>query len=56
MEDNKFDKVIERFKSADLNGKIDIYVTAQGLTTEQYKQLLKLYPINEIWRLEKALA
>lgn len=56
MEDREFNEIKKKFEEADTKGKIDIYVSAQGLTNEQYKELLRLYPYSEIGELEKALA
>jgi len=50
-----FERMKEEFTSADLEGKIEMYVSAEGLTQDQYKQLLMLYPIQELHRLEEAL-
>ena len=35
--------------------KIDIYVSTEGLTQEQYKQLLRLFPLEHLSKLEDAL-
>ncbi len=35
--------------------KIQIYTTVQGLTVEQYKELLRMFPIKYLDRLEKAM-
>jgi len=55
MEIHEFTKLREEFQNADLEKKIDIYTTIEGLTVEQYKALLKLFPMNEISKLEAAL-
>jgi hypothetical protein len=33
-----------------------MYVSAEDLTQTQYKELLRLFPINELKKLEEALA
>ena len=33
---------------ADLEGKIRLYVTTEGLSTQQYKELLGMYPVGEL--------
>lgn len=51
----EFDQIKNDFKKADVDGKINIYKTTEGLTQEQYMELLKLFPLGEIDKLEKAL-
>lgn len=55
MELLKFKKFKEDFENADVDKKIDMYVTAENLTSEQYKELLRSFPYSQIARLEKAL-
>ena len=56
MENNHtFEEVKERFSSADVDEKIEIYTTVQGLTVDQYKELLRMFPIKYLDRLEKAM-
>lgn len=55
MEINDFVKLKERFENADIEEKIDIYTTSEGLTQEQYMALLRVFPRNELARLEKAV-
>lgn len=50
-----FEAIKERFRKADVDGKIEIYTTVQGLTVEQYKELLRMFPIKYLDRLEKAM-
>lgn len=52
---SNFQHILERFKQADLDGKIELYTTVRGLSVEQYKELLKYFPIKEIGRLEQAM-
>ncbi|HZK00681.1 MAG TPA: hypothetical protein VFC79_11765 [Tissierellaceae bacterium] len=56
MEDNSnFQHILERFKEANLDQKIDLYTSVKGLSVEQYKELLKYFPIKELGRLEQAM-
>ena len=50
-----FEKIKNDFINADLDEKIRIYTTTDGLTTEQFRELLKYYPIKYLSKLEKAL-
>ena len=56
MELSAFEVMKRDFRNADIDTKIDMYVTAEGLTQTQYKELLKMFPLNELGRLEEALA
>lgn len=55
MEISDFVKLKERFENADTEGKIDIYLTSEGLTQEQYMALLRVFPRGEIGKLERAM-
>ncbi|MFY9213152.1 MAG: hypothetical protein ACOXZT_03700 [Tissierellaceae bacterium] len=56
MEGNSnFQHILESFKQADLEKKIEMYTTVRGLSVEQYKELLKYFPIKELGRLEQAM-
>lgn len=50
-----FEEIKARFINADLDEKIKIYTTTEGLTIAQFKELLKYYPIQHLSKLEKAL-
>ncbi|NMB08758.1 MAG: hypothetical protein GX981_10280 [Tissierellia bacterium] len=50
-----FQEIKEKFNAADIDEKIEIYTTVQGLTVEQYKELLRMFPIKYLDRLEKAM-
>ncbi len=50
-----FQKTKQEFESADLNGKINIYINSEGLSGDQYRELLKLFPVDKLDELEKAL-
>ena len=45
----------QKFEFADLDSKINMYVSAEGLTATQYRELLQMFPLNELGRLEAAL-
>ena len=50
-----FEEVKTKFINADLDEKIRIYTTTEGLTVEQFRELLRYYPIQHLSKLEKAL-
>ena len=50
-----FVKMKDQFKQADTEGKIKIYLSARGLDSAQYRELLTLFPLNELGKLEAAL-
>lgn len=52
---SQFEQVKEKFINADLEDKIRIYTTTEGLTVEQFKELLKYFPIKHLAELEKAM-
>lgn len=45
-----------RFAQADIAGKIAIYTQTPGLSAAQYKELLRIYPYEQIPELEAALS
>ncbi|WP_097677458.1 hypothetical protein [Anaerosalibacter sp. Marseille-P3206] len=51
-----FEGIKERFKNADVDEKIQIYTSVQGLTVEQYKELLRMFPIKYLDKLEQAMS
>lgn len=55
MEFLDFIKVKNEFSKSNVDKKIEIYATTEGLTQEQYKELLRDFPLNEINKLEAAL-
>ena len=55
MEKNDFEKILTKFKTASVDGKIDIYTTTEGLNHEQYRELLMWFPRTDLDRLERAL-
>jgi len=56
MENQAFSTLKSRFDAADTDAKIDIYIEAEDLTQSQYKELLRLFPLKDLHRLEAALA
>lgn len=50
-----FDSVKERFKNATLDEKIEIYTTTSGLSVDQFKELLRYFPLQHLDKLEKAM-
>ncbi|WP_434798820.1 hypothetical protein [Terrisporobacter vanillatitrophus] len=50
-----FDKIKQAFIDSDVDGKIRIYTTTQGLSVEQFRELLRYYPIQHLSKLEKAM-
>lgn len=50
-----FEEIKTKFVNADLDEKIRIYTTTEGLSVDQFKELLKYYPIQHLSKLEKAL-
>lgn len=56
MEQNgNFEMIKERFRNADVDEKIQIYTTTQGLTVEQFKELLRMFPLQHLDKLERAM-
>lgn len=52
---SNFEEIKEQFINADLEEKIRLYTTSQNLTVEQFKELLKYFPIQHLGELEKAM-
>lgn len=50
-----FDEIKTKFINADLDEKICIYTTTEGLSVAEFRELLKYYPIQHLSKLEKAL-
>ena len=49
------DKIKQDFINADVDEKIRIYTTTEGLSVEQFRELLRYYPIQYLSKLEKAM-
>ena len=50
-----FSEIKTKFINADLDEKIRIYTTTEGLSVAEFRELLKYYPIQHLSKLEKAL-
>ncbi|CED94637.1 MULTISPECIES: hypothetical protein [Romboutsia] len=50
-----FEEIKTKFINADLDEKIRIYTTTEGLSVNEFRELLKYYPIQHLSKLEKAL-
>jgi len=55
METKTFEQMKTSFREASTETKIEMYVNAQDLTQPQYKELLRMFPMSALDRLEKAL-
>jgi hypothetical protein len=55
MELTAFEALKAQFNRADTDVKIKIYVDAEDLTQTQYKELLRLFPLRDLAKLEAAL-
>ena len=51
-----FETLKIRFRAADTDEKIAMYIEAEDLTQFQYKELLRMFPLKDLNRLESALA
>jgi len=56
MDVQRFEELKLRFRLADTASKIDMYVEADDLTQPQYKELLRMFPLKDLHKLEGALA
>ncbi|WP_405728702.1 hypothetical protein [Anaerotignum sp.] len=56
MQKDDFIKLKLKFAQTDLSGKIAIYTETPDLSASQYKELLRMYPIDHLNELEQALA
>lgn len=56
MQKDDFIKLKLKFAQTDLAGKIAIYTETPDLSAAQYKELLRMYPIDHLNELEQALA
>ena len=51
----EFERVKQEFSNADIDRKVQLYVSAEGLTQDQYKDLLQMFPSDQLSLLEQAL-
>lgn len=54
-ESGNFQHILDRFQAADLDEKIEIYTSLRGLSVDQFKELLRYFPIKHLGKLEKAM-
>ena len=54
MQRDDFMKLKLKFAQTDVAGKIAIYTETPGLSAAQYKELLRMYPIDRLEELEAA--
>jgi hypothetical protein len=52
LPENQFNELKERFINSNLDEKVRIYTTTQGLTEAQYTELLKNFPLQHLDKLE----
>lgn len=50
-----FEEIKKNFIHADLDEKIRIYTTTGGLSVEQFKELLREFPLQHLDKLERAM-
>lgn len=50
-----FEDIKESFMNASLDEKVKIYTSTEGLTVEQFKELLSYYPLKHLDKLEQAV-
>ena len=55
MEITTFEMLKIKFRHADTDTKIQMYVDAEDLTQAQYKELLRMFPLKDLNKLEAAL-
>jgi len=55
MENSNFELMKIKFRHADTDTKIKMYIEAEGLTQAQYKELLRLFPLEDLNKLEAAM-
>ena len=55
MESSTFEMMKIKFRNSDTDTKIKMYIDAEGLTQAQYKELLRMFPLGDLDKLERAL-
>jgi len=55
MDHSTFETLKIKFRHADTETKIKMYVDAEDLTQAQYKELLRMFPLSDLGKLEAAL-
>jgi len=56
MDITQFEKVKTEFGQTGTERKVEMYVSAEGLTQEQYKELLRMFPPAQLHLIEEALS
>lgn len=56
MQKDDFIRLKLKFAQTDVAGKIAIYTETPGLSATQYKELLRMYPVDRLSELEAVLA
>ncbi|TCT16837.1 hypothetical protein EDC18_101133 [Natranaerovirga pectinivora] len=56
MENKNFDRLLEDYRNASVEDKIDMYCSTTDLSEEQYMVLLRNFPRSEMKKLERALS
>lgn len=51
----EFEMLKRKFAEASVEEKINLYIESEDLTQEQYKELLKMFPLNKLHELENAM-
>lgn len=54
-ENVNFEQIKKQFEAADLDEKIKIYTTTAGLSVDQFKELLRVFPLQHLDKLERAM-
>ena len=54
--ETNFEIIRDKFKNATLDEQIEIYTTTSGLSVEQFKELLRYFPLQHLDKLEKAMS
>jgi hypothetical protein len=53
--EKKFEEIKAEFINSSLEEKIKMYTTTQGLSVEQFKELLAFFPLKHLDKLEEAV-
>ena len=55
MDSSTFEIMKIKFRNSDTDTKIKMYIDAEGLTQAQYRELLRLFPLDALNKLEAAM-
>ena len=56
MDNSAFETLKIKFRNSDTDTKIQLYIDAENLTQVQYKELLRMFPLSDLNKLERALS